>query len=198
MWSRKENLLFCLVGPGASGKSSIAAGLLKTCLPLRVSVSTTTRGPRPYEKDGREYHFVSKEEFQKRILDGCFVEWAEFAGNLYGSEKENFEDKEKSIILDIEIEGVKQLRTHFGDRVVVLFIAPPSRDALLKRLRARGSDSEERIQDRMRIAEAEMDIAKQPGFSDYVIVNESLEDSIDLARSIVQAEFCKRRRLVEI
>lgn len=197
MWSRKENLLFCLIGPGASGKSSIAAGLLKTCLPLRVSVSTTTRPPRPYEKDGREYFFVSREEFTKRINEGKFVEWAEFAGNLYGSEKANFEDKEKSIILDIEIQGVRQLKKHFGNRVVVLFVVPPSREELLKRFRGRGSDSEERIQERMRIAEAEMDAAREPGFSDYVIVNESLEVSIDLARSVVQAEFCKRGRLVE-
>lgn len=198
MWNKKENLLFCLIGPGASGKSSIAAGLLKTCLPLKVSTSTTTRSPRPYEKDGREYHFVSMEEFNRRLDMGCFTEYAEFAGNMYGTEKSNFEDKTKSIILDIEIQGVKQLRAEFGDRVVVIFVSPPSREVLLERFRSRGSDNESRIEERMKIAEAEISEAKKPGLSDYIIVNETLEDSIDVARSIVQAEFCKRSRLIEV
>jgi len=197
MWSRKDNLLFCLIGPGASGKSSIAAGLLKTCLPLKISISTTTRPPRPYEKDGREYYFVSKEEFKQRIEAGSFIEHAGFAGNLYGTEKTNLEDKTKSIILDIEIQGVKQLREHFKERVVVIFVSPPSKEVLLARFKSRGSDSTTRIEERMRIAEAEMEEAGKPGFSDYIIVNESLEVSIDLARSIVQAEFCRRGRLVE-
>ncbi len=197
MWNSKESLLFCLIGPGASGKSSIAGGLLKTCLPLKVSISTTTRTPRPYEKDGREYNFVSKEEFQTRIKNGNFVEYAEFAGYMYGTEKCNFEGNKESIVLDIEIQGVKQLKTLFQDRVIVIFVSPPSREVLLERFRSRGSDSDARIEERMKIAEAEMAEAKKPGFSDYIIVNESLEVSIDLARSIVQAEFCKRVRLVE-
>ncbi len=192
-------LLFCFVGPGASGKSSICTALTKNpSLPIVLSVSSTTRAPRSYEKEGEEYYFLSKEEFSARLEKGSFLEHAEFADNLYGTEKRNLEragELKKHLVLDIEVQGVRQLRKLYPDRVVVVFICPPSLEALRSRFAVRGADSEERVNQRIELAREEIMIALAPGFSDYVIVNEALDTSISHAQGVVFGEMVRRDRL---
>jgi guanylate kinase len=192
-------LLFCFIGPGASGKSSICTALAKDAdLPVFLSVSSTTRTPRPYEKEGREYFFLSKQEFASRLSQGMFLEHAEFAGNLYGTEKRNIETAEqlkKNLLLDIEVQGVIQLRKAYPENIVVVFICPPSIEELRERFRSRGTDSEARINERIVLAREEIRLALSPGFSDYVIVNETLDKSIWYARGVILGEMVSRERL---
>jgi guanylate kinase len=192
-------LLFCFIGPGASGKSSICTSLAADKdLPVHLSVSSTTRKPRTYEEEGREYFFLSDEEFDRRITDGLFLEHAVFAGNRYGTELRNLENAERSgkhLVLDIEIQGVIQLKKSHPERVVVVFICPPSLEILRERFMQRGTDSPERISERIEIAKLEIKKALEPGFSDYVIVNHALSESILYSRSLVLGETVRRERI---
>lgn len=192
--------LFCFIGPGASGKSSICTALSKTDLPITLSISTTTRAPRPYEIEGRDYFFVSKGSFTQEINKNNFIEYAEFAGNMYGTSistiKTSFAEN-KHVILEIEIQGVKKLKEssllkEMDCELVVIFICPPTKEELVKRFKARGADSPERINERLIIAEQEIAESIAPNFSNYVIVNKDLDSSIDQARAIIIAELSKR------
>lgn len=191
-------LLFCFIGPGASGKSSICQALLNSDLPLMLSISTTTRAPRGTEKNGTEYFFTNKETFEKEVSDGLFLEHAEFAGNLYGTKFDNItaaERMQKHVLLDIEINGVINLKKVYPDRVVVTFVCTPTLSELRKRFEIRGVDSEDRIEERMNIARDEIRRALGEGISDYIIVNDDLKNSIDSAKSIIRAEQIKRTRV---
>lgn len=190
-------LLFCFIGPAGSGKSSVCTSLLDRDISVRLSVSSTTRAARHYEKDAREYYFVSENEFKSRVKEGSFLEYAEFADNYYGTEKKNIEKalkEKKHLLLDIEPQGVNQLRSMFPNQVVVVFLCPPSVAQLRKRLEKRAADSKERIDQRLEIAKEEMKIATESDFSDYIIINESLDESIRLAESIVLSEPLRRSR----
>ncbi|KAK0643836.1 guanylate kinase [Cercophora newfieldiana] len=166
-----------------SGPSGVGKGTLYNLLFERnpdtfvLSVSHTTRGPRPGEQDGAHYHFVTKEAFLALKEKGGFVESAQFGDNLYGTSKQTIEEqgaKGKIVVLDIEMEGVKQIKaTGFPARYV--FIAPPSEEVLEKRLRGRGTDKEESILKRLAQAKLELEFAKTPGVHDKIIVNNDLE-----------------------
>ncbi len=165
--------LFVLSGPGGVGKSTITKAIAEHP-EFWVSISATTRTPRAGERDGVDYFYISDEEFQKRISTGQFLEWAEFAGNKYGTPASQVQEKLNkglNVILEIEIDGARQVRKSSPDAKLV-FIAPPSWEELVKRLEARGTDSEERRAERLALAQEEM--AAQDEF-DYVMVNDQLD-----------------------
>jgi guanylate kinase len=142
---------------------------------LELSVSATTRPPRPGEEDGREYHFLTPEEFHQRVEAGDFVEHAVYAGNRYGTLRSELERPAKAIVLEIDLQGARQVRETLPD-VRQVFIAPPSLEALEERLRARGANTPEQIRDRLEVAPREL--AAQEEFS-KVVVNDDLEQALD-------------------
>lgn len=165
--------LFVLSGPGGVGKSTITKALADHP-EFWVSVSATTRTPRSGERDGVDYFYISAEEFDRRISANEFLEWAEFAGNKYGTPANAVKEKLSkglNVILEIEIDGARQVRKSSEDAKLI-FIAPPSWEELVKRLEGRGTDSVERRNERLKLAQEEM--AAQSEF-DYVVVNDQLE-----------------------
>ncbi|MEY4455035.1 MAG: hypothetical protein RIQ45_558 [Actinomycetota bacterium] len=165
--------LFVLSGPGGVGKSTITKALADYP-EFWVSISATTRSPRSGERDGVDYFYISEEEFSRRITGNEFLEWAEFAGNKYGTPANQVLEKLKSgfnVILEIEIDGARQVRKSLPEAQLI-FIAPPSWEELVKRLEGRGTDSDERRAERLALAQEEM--AAQSEF-DYVVVNDQLD-----------------------
>lgn len=182
------NKLFCIVGPSGSGKSSISKELVGSLNTLALSISTTTRAPRGDEVEGKHYYFVSKEEFQRRIDQGSFIEYAQFGINLYGTEKRNFENLKTNLILDIEVQGVLQLQKLYSSKVIVILVVPPSRDALIKRLRDRKDTSEEEIERRLKIASREMEQLLKPDVANYLVINDEFSKALESVKSIISAE----------
>ncbi len=198
MGNERQNRLFCFVGPGASGKSTICRELLLREPGIELSISTTSRDPREGEKDGREYYFVSEEEFLTRIDQGNFVEHAIFNGRRYGTERPNIErvlQSDKDLVLDIDVQGVEQLKQLYPNQVATIFVFPPSFSMLRERFEKRGTDSEEKIQSRLEIARKEIEKLKVPGFSVYLLLNADLTESFDRAQAIIQAERMRFSRL---
>jgi len=159
---------------------------------LTFSISHTTRSPRPGEQDGREYHFVSRSEFERLIRADAFLEWAEVHGNLYGTARAEIERSRgaRGIIFDIDHQGARQIKSSEPDAVAV-FILPPSMEKLLQRLRGRRSEDEESL--RRRFLAAREEIAHY-GLFDYVLVNDDLSEATTQLVSIFRAEECRRRR----
>jgi guanylate kinase len=141
---------------------------------LELSVSATTRPPRPGEVDGRDYHFLTPEEFHQRVEDGDFVEHAVYAGNRYGTLRSELERPAKAIVLEIDLQGARQIRETLPE-VKQVFIAPPSLQELEERLRGRGANTPEQIRDRLEVAPREL--AAQEEFS-KVVVNDDLEQAL--------------------
>lgn len=165
--------LFVLSGPGGVGKSTITKALMDHP-DFWVSVSATTRSPRAGERDGVDYFYISDDEFNRRISANEFLEWAEFAGNKYGTPITEVHEKLAkglNVILEIEIDGARQVRKSSPSSQLI-FIAPPSWEELVKRLEGRGTDSDERRAERLALAQEEM--AAQSEF-DYVVVNDQLD-----------------------
>jgi guanylate kinase len=180
--------------PSGTGKSTICQRLLQVCPEIKFSVSYTTRGPRPGEVDGKDYFFISREEFQKRIELGDFAEWAENYGNLYGTSIKAMKEslaKGKTILLDIEPRGAKKIKQNFR-RGVFVFVLPPSREEILKRLKGRGHETTDVIQARYARAESEL---QEISWYDYVIFNDDLETAVNQLISIYLAQKCKRSNL---
>jgi len=189
-----KGIFIVVSAPSGTGKSTICQKLLQACPELRFSVSYTSRPPRPNEVDGKDYHFISRQEFQSRIDDGEFVEWVENYGNLYGSSMKatkSFLHNGQDLLLDIEPRGAKNIKRKFRGGVYV-FVLPPSRDELLKRLEGRDCETDKVIQDRFDQAEGEL---KEISWYDYIIINKDLETAVDQLISIYKAEKCKRTRL---
>ncbi len=164
-------------GPSGSGKSSIVRELLDK-LDVDFSVSVTTRLPRPGERHSEHYNFISRREFEKMIENDELLEWAVYNNRFYGTPAAPIEEAlaaGRDILLEIEIQGARQVRERKPD-AVMYFIAPPSLEELELRLRRRGDTSEEDIEDRLQIAESEM--AEAPALFDHVVVNESLDQAI--------------------
>ncbi|HCF28413.1 MAG TPA: guanylate kinase [Cyanobacteria bacterium UBA11049] len=166
--------LIVLTGPSGVGKGTLVRSLLKSHPELYLSVSVTTRSPRPGEINGKHYYFVSREQFDMMIAQEQLLEWAEFAGNCYGTPRQQVEEKiqqGKWVLLEIELEGARQIRTSFPEAMRI-FILPPSMQELEQRLRGRGQDSEEAIARRLRRACEEINAA---GEFDFKIVNDNFE-----------------------
>jgi guanylate kinase len=186
--------LFIVSAPSGSGKSTLVGHLLEEVEDLRFSVSYTTRAPRGKEVGGREYNFVSRDEFEQRIKNHEFLEWAEVFGNYYGTHKSELQKAEaegKDLVLDIDVQGAGQLVKNYPAGVSI-FILAPSRQILEQRLRARSQDSEEVIQRRLK--EAAQEIRKYLNY-DYVLVNREVRASVDNLKSIVQAVRSRRDRM---
>lgn len=187
---------FALVisAPSGTGKSSITRGVLAACERCVLSVSATTRAPREGEVHGRDYFFVSRDEFEEMTKDGGLIEWAEFAGNYYGTPRA-FVEKVKAhggvAILDIDVQGGAQIRRTMPDAVSV-FIAPPSRSAVEQRLRARGTESEDAIQRRLARMPEELAEAKE---YDYIVWNDVLDDAIQQVLRIIDVESRRTSRM---
>jgi len=165
--------LLVLSGPGGVGKSTVAKKLREVG-DFWVSVSYTTREPRVNEKDGRDYNFVSHEVFQTMINNGEFLEWAEFAGNRYGTTQDKVEQAlllGKNVLLEIENDGAKQVKAHLPKSILV-FLEPPSWEELVARLEGRGTDDEERRAHRLELAQAELEAASS---FDVVLINDEVE-----------------------
>jgi guanylate kinase len=178
--------VFVITGPSGVGKGTLIRGLLERVPELQLSVSATTRSPRPGERDGVDYHFLTSDEFDRRIQQGDFLEHAEYSGNRYGtlrSELEKRLDAGTPIVLEIEVQGARQVRQAMPEAIAV-FIAPPSPEALRARLVGRGTDSPDQVEARMKTAQRELEA--QPEFA-HVVVNDRLEDATDELERIVRA-----------
>ncbi|MBL8637356.1 MAG: guanylate kinase [Alphaproteobacteria bacterium] len=194
----RRGLLFILSSPSGAGKTTITRSLLANDPDLRVSVSVTTRPPRPGEVDGKDYHFISKEQFTAMIDNNQLLEHAKVFGNYYGTPLKPVEEalaNSQDIIFDIDWQGTQQLKQKLVNDLVTVFILPPSQEELERRLRSRQQDDESIIQDRMQKASDEISHYSE---YDYIIVNTNLEKSIQKAQSILEAERCKRRRLTAL
>ncbi|MEL7015779.1 MAG: guanylate kinase [Pseudomonadota bacterium] len=192
----RRGLMFILSSPSGAGKTTLADRLLRKDGEMVLSISATTRARRPGEVHGQDYFFVSEEEFIRMRENREFMEWANVFGNLYGTPRAMVEDTlgaGKDVLFDIDWQGAQQLDEVAGEDVVKVFILPPSRAELERRLRARNSDPEDVVQSRMMKADAEMSHWAE---YDYVIVNYELDESEALLRSILFGERLKRRRQV--
>ena len=190
-FGRTEPLLFCFCGPIASGKSTICQRLTAADPTLMLSVSTTTRAPRPGEAEGIHYYFVTEQEFLSRVSAGRFFEHARVGENLYGTEVKAIDAArtvQKDVLLDIDFQGVQQLKDRYPQQTVPLFVFPPSAAELKSRLSARNADSEDRIRKRLELAKVEIEKLKDPAFSKYLLLNDTPEQAVELAQSIIAAE----------
>mgnify|MGYP002675530622 CR=1 FL=1 len=191
-----RGLLIVLSGPSGVGKGTVRKALFD--MPnhnLVYSVSMTTRKMRPGEKDGVDYYFVSKDEFEQRIHEGKFLEYAEFVGNYYGTPldkiNENLE-RGNEVVLEIEVDGALQVKEKVPN-CVMIFLVPPGKEALYERLRRRGTESEEVIEERVQKANREFKKAK---YYDYIVVNDEVHNAADRIMAIIRAEHAKTERSI--
>jgi guanylate kinase len=182
-----QGVLYIVSAPSGAGKTSLVKALLKTDPAIRLSVSFTTRPPRPGETDGRDYHFATHQQFEKMLAEGEFLEHAEVYGNFYGTSKGSIGrdlSAGHDVLLEIDWQGAEQVRRHFPESASI-FILPPSFSALRTRLAGRGQDSDAVIE--RRLAAAAHDVAHADAF-DYIIVNDdfdhALQDLVAITRSI--------------
>ena len=191
-----KGLLIILSGPSGVGKGTVRKALFdKRGHRLVYSVSMTTRKPREGEVDGVDYYFVSREEFQKRIEEGKFLEWAEFVGNYYGTPKDKVDEQieaGKEVVLEIEVNGALQVMSKVKDAVSI-FLVPPGRQALYDRLRRRGTEPEEVIQERIAKANREFKLAHK---YEYIVVNDDVDNAADRIMAIIRAEHAKTERSI--
>ncbi len=186
--------VFIISAPSGSGKSTLVARLLTNVPGLMFSVSYTTRKPRGNEADGHNYHFISRREFEQMLAHDEFLEWAEVFGNYYGTHRKvlaEAREQTKDLVLDIDVQGARQLKGKIPEAVTV-FILAPSRQILEQRLRARSEDRDEVIARRLR--EAAEEIRNYCAY-DYVLINRDLEESDSVLSAIVRAERVRRTRM---
>jgi guanylate kinase len=193
---KKEGLLFVVSGPSGTGKTTLCRAMLKIFPRLHFSVSYTTRPRRAGDVNGKDYYFVSTEEFQKMINRDGFAEWAEIYGQRYGTSKkilEKVREEGRDIILAIDGQGARQLRDK-DLRGIFIFILPPSRAELERRLAGRKTEENAALEERLRKARAEMAEAR---WYDYIIINDALEKAQEQLEAIILAEHCRRERMAE-
>jgi guanylate kinase len=185
---RPVGKVFVITGPSGVGKGTLIEHLLERVPELELSVSATTREPRPGEVDGRDYHFLSPEEFRRRLEAGDFLEHASYSGNYYGtlrSEVERRVQRCHSVVLEIEVQGARQVRDALGEEALLIFIAPPDEAVLRERLESRGTDSKEAIEQRLRTAEVEL--AARSEFP-LEVVNDDLQKAASELEALVRGE----------
>jgi guanylate kinase len=189
----ERGLYIVVSAPSGAGKTTICKKILGMFPNITYSVSYTTRPPRPGEVDGRDYHFISPDDFRARVAQGRFVEWSENFGQLYGTSLDAMKDHLErgfDLMLDVELQGARAIRKNYPGGVFI-FIMPPSMDELERRLISRGFESPENLQ--VRLLEAR-DMMKEYIWYDYVIFNDNLNEAIDRFRSIYIAEKSRRER----
>jgi guanylate kinase len=188
--SARRGRLFVVSAPSGAGKTTVVERLIQRMPGLRRSRSYTSRRARPGEADGVDYHFVSRGRFEAMVAGGQFLEWAEYSGNLYGTavvDTERELEAGTDLVLVIEVQGARQVRRHRRSSVLV-FLLPPSAEALEQRLRSRGEDTDEQISRRLAVARDEVQAVSE---YDYVVVNDEIEACVDRLRAIIVAEHAK-------
>ncbi len=195
--TKKQGLLIVLSGPSGSGKNTVC-DMAKEVMPnIWESVSMTSRKPRKGEVDGKDYYFVSEEEFEKNIEDGKMLEHAKFAGNYYGTPRESVQkqlDAGRDVLLVIEIQGALQIKEKIPQALFV-FLLPPSMKELKRRLRMRKTETEEKLMERFETAYKE--INELPKYN-YVIVNDKADEAARKLEAIISAEKCRVDRIEEV
>ena len=196
MGLNKRGLLIVLSGPSGVGKGTIRKAMFeKENHNFSYSISMTTRKPREGEEDGKDYYFVTKEEFLKRIDEGKFLEHAQFVGNYYGTplDKVNEQlDLGKEVILEIDVAGAMQVKKLVPE-CVLIFILPPSKESLYERLKGRGTETEEVIRQRIETANKELLIAKN---YDYAVINDKVDKAVDEIIEIIDSEHLRVDRFI--
>lgn len=190
----EKGILMVVSGPSGSGKGTVLSELMAQHKDIFYSVSATTRAPRPGEKHGEQYFFISKEEFEQEIAAGGMLEYASYCDNYYGTPKKPVFDQCNSghdVILEIEVQGALQVMESCREAVTV-FIMPPSLKELENRLTGRQTESEEIVRKRMQTAVDEM---KEAGRYDYIVFNHTVEEAVQELASILRAEKCRRERM---
>lgn len=185
-----RGILIVLSGPSGTGKDSILKELKKLRNDFEISISCTTRTPRPGETHGKDYYFLTKSDFMERVNAGDMLEWATFCGNYYGTPKHELEerlDAGLNVILEIEVQGAEQVIKN-SPEAVSIFVLPPSIKVLKERLKSRGSDTPEDIEMRTREAEREIALAENYG---YVVVNDDLKECASDISKIIDSEKLK-------
>lgn len=193
----RRGIIVILSAPSGAGKTTISRAAVKAIEGLTASVSLTTRAAREGEVDGVDYSFVTEEDFSRKIEAGELAEWARVFDARYGTPRAPLERAVRDgrdILLDIDIQGARQIRERYPQDTVTVFVAPPSLKELEERLRRRGTESEAAIAHRLRRAREELDAGRD---YDYLIVNADVNDSISRLRAVVEAERMKVGRLRE-
>lgn len=188
-----KGILITVSGPSGSGKGTVLSELIKKRDDVKISVSMTTRKKRNGEIDGSSYYFVDREYFEKKINSNGMLEYAEYAGNYYGTPKEPVDEMlnaGKAVILEIDVQGADKIKNIYPD-VIRIFIMPPSVSVLERRLRGRNTEDEETINHRLVIAKGEMRMALD---YDFIVVNDSLEEAVKDIETIIDAERLKASR----
>src|SRR4051812_42971509 len=178
--------VFVITGPSGVGKGTLIRTLLQRLPELQLSVSATTRSPRPGEREGVDYHFLSDEEFERRVQAGEFVEHAGYSGRRYGTLRSELERRTRDgspVVLEIEVQGARQIARTMPSAVRI-FIAPPSEDALRTRLIGRGTDDPEQVEARLETAREELRAQRE---FPHVVINDRLEDAVDALEEVVRA-----------
>ena len=190
-----KGLLLLVLSPSGGGKGSILKEVLASGDKIRFSVSATTRTPRPGEEDGKQYYFRSPADFEEMIERGEMLEYAQYCGNYYGTPKtpvEQWRSAGYDVVLEIEVQGGEQVKQLVPDAVSI-FILPPSMDVLERRLRKRGTETEQSIAGRLQTARQEISYAEQ---CDYIVVNDRLEDAVEDVKAIIRAEKHRTSRML--
>jgi guanylate kinase len=187
-------LVIVVSGPSGAGKSTILQAALQEVPQLRFSVSHTTRPSRHEEREGVEYHFVSRDEFMRLAMQETFLEWAEVHGHCYGTSRTEYaraaEDR-VDLLLDLDVQGAEKIRAKFPDSVSI-FILPPSYQHLERRLRSRGTSDEAAFARRLAVAREEMELFPK---YDYAIINDDLDLSVESLKAIIRAARCRTSRI---
>lgn len=196
--SKNSGQLIVISAPSGAGKDTVVKELMKRDgNNLWVSVSATSRSPREGEKEGVDYYYLSKEDFEKKIEEGFFIEYTNYAGNYYGTPKKYIKDKIDQgidVILIIEIEGASNIKKLVPEAIFI-FIMPPSLKELVRRLKTRGTETNEKIMKRFHEAYKEVnDVSKY----NYVVVNDKLDEAVDKVEAILKAEKCRVDRIEEV
>ncbi len=184
----RYGLVLVVSAPSGAGKTTLCRRLINEDPEISFSVSYTTRPPRPKERHGQDYFFVSRQTFEAMVRQEEFLEWAEVHGNLYGTSRSQVLERLRKgydVLLDIDVQGAFQIRRKLAKEAVLVFILPPSLEELARRLRARSTEDEETIKRRLQAAHEEIKRARD---FDYVILNEDLEEAYQKLRAILQAE----------
>ncbi len=190
---RKRGLLVVISGPSGVGKSTVVRRLFKVSPELKMSISSTTRPPRPGEVHGQHYFFITQEEFDARVREGKFLEWAKVHGSYYGTPRSFIEEKlEKgeSVVLEVDVQGASSIKRivesgKMRASAVFIFLIPPSVDILAFRLKKRKTEDEEVVNYRLRAAIAELQVMEK---YDYIVVNDKVESAAEKIRAIINVE----------
>ena len=191
---KRRGIMFILSSPSGAGKTTLSRLLLQNDPNITMSISYTTRPPRPGEVDGVDYFFVSEKEFEKKADEKYFYEFAEVFGNFYGTPRKRVEEElvaGRDVLFDIDWQGTRRLTAKARDDIVSIFILPPAMDELARRLKARAQDSHDVIEKRMERASDEISHWDE---YDYVVINDSIDYSLQNILYILKAERLKRRR----